>query len=276
MKYIEKDLIFYEIMKYPVPIQSDFFVLWKELKEKNSYDNQKFSRKDKNPYLDSYIQKIEKYEKLYKSIPFISEIFLCNSISFNALKSDSDIDIFIITKKNSIWRARFFSVLYFSFLWLKRSLTNKKGKFCLTFYITENHKNLYPIILKDKADIYLAYRLAHLVPLYQETKENNSLYKENPRFKSYLPNHPQRHCIDLWCKTYYWTTKSKIIIEKIFWGFFGIIVEKIISSIWRPILKNKVKKLWNKWKRIVINNNMLKFHDDKRDEISSLHNYFIK
>ena len=31
---------------------------------------------------------------MYQSLPFVKEIFLCNSISFNALKRDSDIDLF--------------------------------------------------------------------------------------------------------------------------------------------------------------------------------------
>ena len=276
MRYIEKDLIFYEIMKYPVPAQSDFFVLWKKIDTKDTYDNKKFSREKEGQYLQNYIEKIKKYSKLYKSIPFVSEIFLCNSISFNALKQDSDIDIFIVAKEKSIWRARFFSMLYFTFLWLKRSLSNKKEKFCLSFYITQDNKNLYPIILKDKVDIYLAYWLAHLVPLYQERLDSWSMYKNNPWFKSYLPNHPEKYCINLWIKTVHGSTKSKEILEKIFGWAFWLLVEKLVKTLRKPILKKKTKALWDKAKRIVISDKMLKFHDDKREEVAQLHEYFIK
>ena len=82
-------------------------------------------------------------------------------------------------------------------------MTDKKQKFCLSFYVTEDNQNLYPIMI-DKTDIYLSYRLAHLVPLYQnnnknETKDSkhNSIYENNKRLESLMPNHPQEHCISL-------------------------------------------------------------------------------
>ncbi|MDR0650197.1 MAG: hypothetical protein LBG59_02025 [Candidatus Peribacteria bacterium] len=48
--------------------------------------------------MDDYIAEIEKYATLYKSLPFVEEIYLCNSITFNALHQDSDIDLFIIAR----------------------------------------------------------------------------------------------------------------------------------------------------------------------------------
>jgi len=220
--------------------------------------------------MDKFIEKINKYGKLYQSIPFVKEIFLCNSISFNTLKRDSDIDIFIITKKNSIWRARFFSAIFFKLLWIKRSMTNKKQKFCLSFYITEDHKNLYPIVI-EKTDIYLTYRLAHLVPLYQESLNKNSMFEKNKRFKELIPNHPQKYCIDIWNKIFTWKSKTKKRLEFIFGWIIGQLLEKIIKFIRLPILLNKIKKLWSKWKLIVINNQMLKFHDDIREQVHLLY-----
>ena len=43
-------------------------------------------------------EEIKRLESTFQSIPFIEQIFLCNSISFNALDKNSDIDLFIITK----------------------------------------------------------------------------------------------------------------------------------------------------------------------------------
>jgi hypothetical protein len=48
--------------------------------------------------MDEYIQEIKRLESIFQSIPFIEQIFLCNSISFNALDENSDIDLFIITE----------------------------------------------------------------------------------------------------------------------------------------------------------------------------------
>lgn len=276
MVYVEKDLTFYKIMWYPTPIQSDFFVYWKKINIEWNFDKRKYSREEKNQFMDTFIKEINSHWKLYKSLPFVSEIFLCNSITFNALKEDSDIDIFIISKKDAIWRARFFSALFFKILWLKRSLKNKKQKYCLSFYITDDNKNLYPIILKNKTDIYLAYRLAHLVPLYHESEKIDNIYKYNPRFSSYLPNHIQDYCINIWNDNFSWSSKFKRFFEFICGWFIGKLFENFIKIIWHPILKNKVKNLWNKWKHIVINDQMLKFHDDIRDRISQLHYEYTK
>ena len=271
MIYFEKDLSFYDIMNYPIPKQKDFFVYWKQLAISEKINTESFSWETKNEFLDEFLTIINKHWKLYKSLPFISEIFLCNSITFNALHSDSDIDLFIVAKKDSLWRARFFSALFFKLLWLKRTLGRKAKKYCLSFYVTDDNKNLYPVLLPNKTDIYLAYWLAHLVPLYQEDMSTKNIYEFNPWFKSYLPNHPLEYYINIWVDNFSWSTKFKKIFEFIFWWFVWKITENFIKIIWLPILKNKVKKLWIKWKQIIINDKILKFHDDIREYVSDQH-----
>ncbi len=256
-------------MNYPVPKQKELFYFEKKTEKEQKVENW-FSRDKKNQFMDTFIEKINKYWKLYQSLPFIQEIFLCNSISFNSLKRDSDIDLFIITKKNSIRRARLFSAIFFKLLWIKRSMKDKKQKFCLSFYITEDSKNLYPIIL-EKTDIYLAYRIAHLVPLYQESTSDETLYTKNKRVKELLPNHPKNYCINIWNQQFTWKTKIKNTIEFIFGGIFGHLIEKMIKFIRTPILTKKINKLWDKKKLIVINDKMLKFHDDIREQIHLLY-----
>lgn len=265
----DSKLLFYEIMNYPVPNDSKFFEYWAKKEDLVYKENNKFSRKEKNQHIDEFWQKINKFENLYRSLPFVSEIFLCNSISFNSLKEDSDIDVFIITKKNKLRRARFFSELYFTILWQKRFKKNKKQKFCLSFYVTENNKNLYSIMI-DRSDIYLWYRLAHLIPLYQEEKEEWSMYKNNPRFEAMFPNHPQKYCINIWTKLFTWKSIFKIIVEFLFGWLFWKLVEKLIKIIRKPILKYKTKKLWDKWRWIIVTDQMLKFYDDQRTKISAL------
>ena len=263
-------LLFYEIMNYPAPENSEFFEYWIK-NEKIYYEKNKgFSRKEKNQHIEQFTTKINKFWNLYRSLPFISEIFLCNSITFNSLKEDSDIDIFIITKKNKLRRARFFSELYFTILWQKRFKNNKKQKFCLSFYTREDNRNLYSIMLKNKSDIYLWYRLAHLVPLYQEKQNDDWIYKANPRFWAMFPNHPQKYCINIGTELFTWKTFFKKIVEFLFWWLFWKIIEQIIKYIWRPILRYKTKKLWDKWKWIIVNDKMLKFYDDKRYQIASI------
>lgn len=160
--------------------------------------------------MQEYINYIKKFRWVYRNIPFIQSIYLCNSITFNALDEDSDIDILIITKKNALRRARFRSEIYFRLFFLKRGLRSKRKKFCLSFYVSHNHQNLYHIMLPNN-DIYFIYRLAHLVPLYQETYEN--IYKYNNRLQGTLPNFPGKHTIDIGISPEFGSTMWKRIQE---------------------------------------------------------------
>lgn len=55
--------------------------------------------------------KVSSYNTLFSYIPGISCICVCNSLAMNAAHANSDIDLFIITKKNRLWTARIFMTL---------------------------------------------------------------------------------------------------------------------------------------------------------------------
>lgn len=265
MPNYENNLIFYKVMNYPIPTNSQYFLFEKTLEPRPIYQaDTSFSRHKPNPFMHEYIQYVNKFWRLYRAIPFIKSIYLCNSISFNALKEDSDIDLFIITKKKALRRARFFSVLFFVFLWLKRSLKKKTKKFCLSFYITEEADNLYNITL-PKTDIYFSYWLAHLIPLYREY--NTNIYQANKRLVSVLPNFPQEHIVHIGNKEFSGNARAKNILEYIFWGLFGRFFERLIRLIWLPIMLYKTKKHQEDWWGIIINDHILKFHLDIRRKV---------
>ena len=95
-------------MNYPVPKNTELFFQYsdtehtnatKHLKNttKNEQENS-FSRDKKCDHMDEYLQEIKRLESTFQSIPFVEQIFLCNSISFNALDKNSDIDLFIVAE----------------------------------------------------------------------------------------------------------------------------------------------------------------------------------
>ncbi len=274
----QQHLIFYHLMRYEVPHHSSYFLFekkwWKKGEEivRNQEfppDESKFSREKKNPNMDDFIALIKKYRWLYRSIPFIQSIYLCNSITFNALHQDSDIDIFIVAKKWAIRRARLWSVGLFFLFGLKRGkIRGSKKKFCLSFYVTHDHQNLYDIMLPQN-DIYFIYRLAHLVPLYQERQEN--IYKQNTRLQSALPNFPWRHCIDIWLTVWYGKSNFKKTIEFISGWILGKGIEIFIRFLRLPIVLFKTKKLKGKGWGVIVNDNILKFHRDIRKKIHLLY-----
>ena len=279
----QQHLVFYKIMNYDVPHHSSYFLFEKKWWKKQEDilrgqefppDEQKYSRDQKNPYIDDFLKYIKKFSRLYRSVPFIQSIYLCNSITFNALQADSDIDIFIITKKWALWRARLRSTILFFLFGLKRGvIRGKKKKFCMSFYVTNTHQNLYNIMLPQN-DIYFIYWLAHLVPLYQETPEN--IYKSNTWLESALPNFPGRHCINIWLTP--WSGKStfKKITEFLFGGIVGKGIEYLIKLARLPIVIYKTRQLKEKGWGIIVNDNMLKFHMDIRKKIHLLYVMYKK
>ena len=279
----QQHLVFYKIMNYDVPHHSSYFLFEKKWWKKQEDilrgqefppDEQKYSWDQKNPYMDDFLKYINKFNRLYRSVPFIKSIYLCNSISFNALQADSDIDIFIVAKKWALWRARLRSTILFFLFGLKRGvIRGKKKKFCMSFYVTDTHQNLYNIMLPQN-DIYFIYRLAHLVPLYQETPEN--IYKSNTWLESALPNFPGRHCINIWLTSGSGKSTFKKITEFFFGGIIGKGIEYIIKLIRLPIVIYKTRQLKEKGWGIIVNDNMLKFHMDIRKKIHLLYVMYKK
>lgn len=309
-------LIFYDIMWYPVPSRAQVF----ELDESDRFGSNQdidwgedwklidpsFSRDSCNVYMSDYLDIINKYERLYRSIPFVKHIYLCNSITFNALHSYSDIDILIVARHNKIWIARFFSVLLFTIfgirnnakphidikswyrkwddLWLwghdqmadGHAHNSKKQKFCLSFYVDEDNLNFYKILLQP-IDIYFIYWLAHLVPLYTNDRLHLcDIWKHNRRLKDYLPNHALDQEIQIGNKLIVWNNKFKDTVEYIFWSIIGRGVNKIIKFLWMPILTYKLKKLGKKGRWVIISDQMLKFHLDMRKIYLMKYNNWIK
>ena len=113
----EKLLKFYKVMNYTIPknyyIFIENYIYNKNLSDNNIILDNSFSWYKKNKYLDEYIDYINKYGFLYRQLPFVRQIFLSNSITFNSLNSNSDIDLFVICKEKRLWLCRFFAYLIF-------------------------------------------------------------------------------------------------------------------------------------------------------------------
>ena len=281
---IQKYLRFYEIMGYPVPQKAELFFQYSETENikriiKNTDKKETwnwFSRDQKSKYMDEYLKEIKRLKTTFQSIPFVEQIFLCNSISFNALDENSDIDLFIVTEPGRIRTVKFRSMLLFTLKWAKRFWKKIRKKICLSFFITSDYQNLYPISLSS-LDIYLAYRIAHLVLIYQpDENENNSFFESNKWVKWILPNYQEKQVISLWIKPFRWNTKLKNIMESLWnwllWNIFEWTVKQFQKAIIR--IKRIRNPIWNK--DVIISDTMLKFHQDIREKISLKYNLKVK
>ena len=257
---------FYRIMWYPIPKNRNVFSYWLKWEVKEWLSD--FAWDEKSDYLDEYLSYINKWWWLYKNFPFVREIYLANSISFNSLTSDSDIDLFVVCEKWRVRTARLIVSFLMMFYWIKRTKKNYNKRFCLSFFVDEDNVGLERILLWKK-DVYLTYWVAHLVPLYLENNKP-SVYVKNSWLQRYLPNIELKQNIFLWNKLFSGKWLVKKFIEfllgwKFWWMLENFIQKKWGSRMKKIMAKNQEAHVWTvceKW--------MLKFYKDMRKYYSDL------
>ena len=217
--------------------------------------------------LDFY-DKTEEYIKYIKWIPGLRMVWIWNSISMNCATKDSDIDLLIVTTNETIWLNRIIITIIFQLLWVRKTATNHAGRFCLSFFSTLEWLDFNSWKLEN--DIYLYFWVLYFKPVldygntYSLFLNKNSSWVDFSDYSSILENN----------KTY---IKYKKNVASFPWDG-----ERIQDRGFVSVLNNFLKKLFlsktlksyeklNKPYWIIINNDMLKFHDrDIRKKIKKI------
>ena len=194
------------------------------------------------------LQKAQKYTTVFRYIPGILCLCVCNSVAMNAAHKDSDIDLFVITKNKRLWTVRILLTFLVALLWQRKTSREHTGKFCLSFFITENSLNLEEIALKN--DYYLSYWTENLIPLINREHSLERFQRINTSSPNSLSSRIGGSKRSEWG-----------------WGHIWDIWEYILKKIFLPRTKKSFQKLWKPfW--VIISDDMLKFHDqDRRKEI---------
>ena len=213
-------------------------------------------------YEQKLLEKVAKYSSLFRYIPWIQGICICNSLAMNACHPGSDIDLFVITRKNRLWTARIFLTLVLSILGQRKTAKQHAEKFCLSFFISEEAMNLEKIAIEN--DIYLKYWIETLRPILNRDRVyerfmNTNLIQFSPQGKRKSQISPplleeRRFRGEVLCKDSW---------AQIPWN----LLESVLKFIFFPRTKKSFQKLWKPfW--VIISDTMLKFHDqDRRREI---------
>jgi len=120
-------------------------------------------------------------------------IGICNSISMNAAKESSDIDLFIVTSPHRLWYVRIMVTLYFQLRGLRKTERKHAGKFCLSFFCTTDGMNFWEFALEK--DIYLYYWILAMKPIvnnnrcYQKFVEINNSWADYMQLRNTFAKH---------------------------------------------------------------------------------------
>ncbi|MBU0646535.1 hypothetical protein KJ611_03655 [Patescibacteria group bacterium] len=209
----------------------------------------------------NFLDSVRKYKKLRSVIDWLSlapgvrGIAAVNTMSWWQTNGQSDIDLFIIVQPGSIWLSRLLLVTPFALLKKRPGAADRLDPFCFTFFVSQSAIDLKPLAVLG-ADPYLAYWTMGVVPVFGRAGQWREFQAENQWAKEYLPN-----------------------------AFMRPMHRELAAAGWRPWpgswkfldqgarriqerrFPEKIQLMKNRDSRVVVNNEVLKFHvDDPRQE----------
>lgn len=124
--------------------------------------------------------------KILSLIPTIKMIAISGSLAMKNADKNSDIDLFIITKNETLWTTRlfvYFLLKVFNFQIRKRGNKNQKDKLCLNMWMDECN-----LVWKTHRNIYTAHEIAQLIPLVNKDKTYEYFLSQNKWITKYWSN----------------------------------------------------------------------------------------
>lgn len=256
-KSILKTLLYSDIFDYPLSKEE----IWKYLiskKKENYHDfinhlsNKETSFGNKNNYFflngrdglviirtkkeKESLKKIKFAQKIISSltiIPTVRFIGISGALAMKNSDEGDDIDLFIISSKNSVWITRLLMVLVLKILGVYRERNGKNisNKICLNMLIDEASL-LFP---KKRRDLYTAHEIAQIMPMFQKDNIYEKFIYSNNWISKFLPN--------AFDKKEKFLSANLNITDKIFnWIFEIFPIEVLLKNIQIRYMKNHLTK----------------------------------
>ncbi len=219
------------------------------------------TRKSRKFISEKFWNRTSFYMQHMMRTPFVKMIAVCNNLSYDNASESSDIDLFIVIKEGRMWTARFILTVLLQFFGVRRYGDKVAGRFCLSFFVTEDATDIEHFKLKGE-DPYLTYWAKHLAPVFGKDtyerikKENKDFLKEKGLS---FDEHPERHMVV--------SEKSatRSILEKILGGKLGDAFERLMQKTFKRRTLRRFKSLGPE-ANVIVTDRILKFHNNDRRE----------
>ncbi len=224
-------------------------------------------RKRRNNRVDRQLRKTCRVVKLLRLFPSIRMIAIASSLSFGNVKETSDIDLFIVTKKNQIWMTRLFAAGSLKLLRQRPQPMPLPDRFCLSFFVSEDALNVEKAAFGSD-DIVFQYYVQSFIPIYDPDGLYARFLKENAWYAKYLPNAYFEQGFLCEVGRPQWLVWWHRFFESISYPFFHGPLSDWYCNLQLKILPDRLKSIANIDSRVIISDQMLKFHDkDNRQEL---------
>lgn len=209
-------------------------------------------RQDRYKITDKKIKKLRLRLSLIQWLPGIRLICLANSIGSHNLRTTSDNDLFIITKKNQLWWVKLWATFILKFAGLRPTTQKSADRLCLSFLIDETALDL-SLCRLNSSDKYFTYWLIGLVPLYGDINVYHNFIKANTWLSQSVPN----WSIEKFRPPYRFMTSSRASSPS---SFLPKKLERLAQQGQMRVMPEALKKPANQSSSIIVSNCILKLH----------------
>ena len=167
--------------------------------------------------------------KVLETIPTIKMIAVTGSLAMLNAREESDIDLMIITAKDTLWTTRIIAslLLTVSELRLRRAGDkDEKDKLCLNIWLDEGD------LKWRKKNIFTAHEICQIVPLVNKNKIYEKFLWENNWVLDYWPKAVEIKRLNI--KNQNDKSKFKIIEKLVFWIQYQYMKPKITRETVTP------------------------------------------
>lgn len=197
--------------------------------------------------------------RVFRHLPSIRLIAICNTLAYANSRDDSDIDFFILTRPGTIWSTRLLTTAFTAALGIRPRGHEGRDTICLSFFATDRGMD-FRAIQRHPQDVYLHYWINQLIPLYDRDGAYAELFAANAWVRTHLPHHaPYRSGTrrDIDALSARQTRRS---------AHAGSPIEGFSRALQQRILPDHLRALANRDTRVIMNDDLLKFHDNDRRE----------
>lgn len=220
---------------------------------------------------ERYVDALRKMKRVRRAVwwfrlfPWVEMVAVGNTLAWWNTRPESDIDLFIVCAPGTVWLTRLCVVTPFAFLgW--RPGPGVQDPLCFSFFVSRNALDMRPLRLSIE-DPYFAYWLRSLIPVFDRDTVFLQLQKENAWAMDEIPNAPGRAPHPVFTVAPSWF----VFPSWLAW------LEPWARRLQEGRLPEKIRAMMNKDTRVVLNDDVLKFHDqDRRAEIRDAWNELVK
>ena len=134
-------------------------------------------------YSQAKLKRARTYQKLLTLIPTVQLIAISGALAMENSHKKDDIDLVLISKKNTLWTTRFLAnILLFPFKRKPQTDSTTNNKACLNLFLDEGDLTITP------PNLYFAHEICQMKPLWDRDGTYSRFIKSNQWIYKYLPN----------------------------------------------------------------------------------------